>query len=247
MDKNKIIKYLVTTYVITWIFWGLRAILTSLDILAFENPIIFILYALGSLGPTVAAITLLEDKSLKGIKDFIFNHKKGTFIYFLYFLVVYTLTFYCSTFKIVEGTTLVNSILHAIMYIVRGGGNEELGWRGILQPDLEKKFSNFVTSCIITVPWALWHIPFWFTKGDMHQEVPFLLFVFAVFAMGIVAGAIKKTTNSVFYCVLFHGLSNLVEEVCAYDTNYILIIGFLVILASTIYVSRMKPKTEEII
>ena len=81
----------------------------------------------------------------------------------------------------------------------------------------------------------------------MHQEVPFLLFVFAVFAMGIVAGAIKKTTNSVFYCVLFHGLSNLVEEVCAYDTNYILIIGFLVILASTIYVSRMKPKTEEII
>ena len=69
MDKNKIIKYLVTTYVITCIFWGIRAFLTSFNILAFENPIIFILYALGSLGPTVAAITLLEDKSLKGIKN----------------------------------------------------------------------------------------------------------------------------------------------------------------------------------
>ena len=245
MDKKKIIKYLVTTYVITWIFWGIRAALTSFDILPYDNAIIWILYALGSLGPTVAAISLLEDKSLKGIKDFIFNHKKGTIIYFLYFLAIYTLTFYCSTFKIAEGTTLVNAIIHGIIFIIVGGGNEELGWRGILQPELEKKFSNFITSCIITIPWSLWHIPFWFTKGDMHQEVPFLLFVFAVFAMGIIAGAIKKTTNSVFYCVLFHGLSNLVEEVCAYETNYKLYIGFALILISTIYVSRMKPKKEE--
>jgi membrane protease YdiL (CAAX protease family) len=39
------------------------------------------------------------------------------------------------------------------------GGNEEPGWRGFLQPELQKRFSPLVAALIVSAFWSLWHLP----------------------------------------------------------------------------------------
>lgn len=42
-----------------------------------------------------------------------------------------------------------------------GGGLEEIGWRGVLQPFLEKRFSLFPAALIQGAIWSVWHLPLW--------------------------------------------------------------------------------------
>ena len=39
------------------------------------------------------------------------------------------------------------------------GGNEEPGWRGFLQPELQKRFTPLVAAIIVAMVWSLWHLP----------------------------------------------------------------------------------------
>lgn len=39
------------------------------------------------------------------------------------------------------------------------GGNEELGWRGFLQPELQTRFSPLVAAILVSLVWSLWHLP----------------------------------------------------------------------------------------
>ena len=39
------------------------------------------------------------------------------------------------------------------------GGNEEPGWRGLMQPELQKRFSPLVAALFVSLAWSLWHLP----------------------------------------------------------------------------------------
>lgn len=50
------------------------------------------------------------------------------------------------------------------------GGNEEPGWRGFMQPELQKRFSPLTAALTVSVTWSLWHLPLWlngFYGGDL--------------------------------------------------------------------------------
>jgi len=50
------------------------------------------------------------------------------------------------------------------------GGNEEPGWRGLMQPELQKRFSPLAAALIVSVAWSLWHLPLYlngFYSGDL--------------------------------------------------------------------------------
>ncbi|MDR1065640.1 MAG: CPBP family intramembrane metalloprotease, partial [Oscillospiraceae bacterium] len=47
-----------------------------------------------------------------------------------------------------------------------GGGSEELGWRGVLQPGLEKKLPFIPATVITAVVWTFWHLPLWWINGS---------------------------------------------------------------------------------
>jgi len=91
------------------------------------------------------------------------------------------------------------------------GGNEEHGWRGVLQPLLQRSMSPLTVALIIGVIWELWHLPL--VLGGIYGEGNAALIVIgrmlALIPMAFLLATIYNTTRgSIFLCVLCHACMN---------------------------------------
>jgi hypothetical protein len=57
-----------------------------------------------------------------------------------------------------------------LMLTVAAGIGEEFGWRGFLLPRLQTRHNALISSLIVGVIWAIWHIPLFFIKGTSQYE-----------------------------------------------------------------------------
>ncbi len=239
MESKRLIKYLVITFSISWMCWWLLALLIWQRVMSFSHPIATIIFVIGGFGPTIAAILVSPEKTtLKSILHFVFAHRKNTGIYLLIFCLLLTATFGASSMEINPHLPLPVLPLLLVLMTFFGGGNEELGWRGIMQPILEKRLAFPIATLATGCTWAVWHFPLWFVNGSPQQNLhmPFILFsVYAVLASFWLAAVYKKT-NCVFYCCVLHGLNNLLMTFFVLKINWILVIGLIVTLTLSIFV-----------
>ncbi len=87
-------------------------------------------------------------------------------------------------------------------------GNEEVGWRMILQPELEKKMGFHPAVWITAMIWWFWHTPLFFIKGTVNASMNFFLFGIMCLTLSYALATIRKVSNGVFPCVLTHCLIN---------------------------------------
>ena len=135
--------------------------------------------------------------------------------------------------------------LFFIQLIFFGGGHEELGWRGILQPLLDKKYTYWQSNLIVGSIWGIWHLPLWFIVGESHQGFPFILFFVHTLFLSFVLGLLYRQTKSVGYCILFHAFANLLNLYFVLKINVIFIIIFIGYLIYTILASNRISKEKE--
>ena len=65
-----------------------------------------------------------------------------------------------TTLVIIEGMNSEGVIYRQAAAAFQGkGGTEEPGWRGLMQPELQKRFSPLVVALIVSGFWSLWHLP----------------------------------------------------------------------------------------
>lgn len=118
------------------------------------------------------------------------------------------------------------------------GGEEELGWRGTLQPTLETRFSFWISSLITGCIWAVWHVPLWFVIGSSQSRMPFILFSLFAIYLSILLAAVFKKTNSVLFCAIFHGLINTLLSLFVIKINLLFILGLVGLLFFSHYLQR---------
>jgi membrane protease YdiL (CAAX protease family) len=84
-----------------------------------------------------------------------------------------------------------------IFNITNGPLGEETGWRGFALPRLQKRYSALVSSLILGVFWAFWHLPLYLDEGatGRSQEFPLLIFVPMVLALSILFTWIYNNTR----------------------------------------------------
>lgn len=126
---------------------------------------------------------------------------------------------------------LLSSFLLTVFF--SGGICEELGWRGFLLPELQKRFSPLTSSLIIAPIWTFWHLPIYLNGiRPVAGLVPF-------FAMVIILSIIftwlyNRTGGSVLLVVLLHAAVNnhavLVPRTWYAMAPAILLVGSLVIM-----------------
>ena len=250
MDK-RVIKFLVFTFLLTFGCWGAIILANQFEYLVYGTPISMIIYLTGGLSPTIVAYYYLKKcNRVDGIKDFF---KKSFSIkqpwqYYILILVLLTLYFILPfTMGIVTYSTPIYLLPILLISNIIGGGLEELGWRYILQHELEKKYSFIVSTIIVSIVWAVWHLPLFYIVGTSQQQMlDFWTFSILVVGFSFMLGAIYHITKSLWLCILCHTLINSLNACFLFldKVNIVqscLIAGLLVV-SSYISIILMKKK-----
>jgi len=107
---------------------------------------------------------------------------------------------------------LVTLVLGFIMSFVSALG-EEIGWRGLLVPELAKKYSRTQTALISGIVWAVWHYPILIFAGYRNAETPvwFSLTCFTAMIIGIsfICTWLRLDSGSLWVCAVLHATHNM--------------------------------------
>lgn len=117
-----------------------------------------------------------------------------------------------------SGLQPLYTVVPMFLFLTLAAGiGEEFGWRGFLLPRLQTRHSALVSSLIVGVAWAAWHVPMFFIEGTSQYEqglaggrLPAIL----GYAALVIASSVQftwlfnNTKGSVLMAAVFHGASN---------------------------------------
>jgi membrane protease YdiL (CAAX protease family) len=178
------------------------------------------LIVFGGFGPLVAAavVTRSIGESVRGWAGKVLRWRVPARYWLFSFVFPAVAVFFASSLHILvfdgvfepESTDVLAlyPILLVQVFLI-GGGNEELGWRGFALPQLQAKYSDFISSLIIGILWFLWHLPLFFVKGSSQVGVPLLYYGVAVVSLSFVfTWLYNQTDGSVLLPMVLHASVN---------------------------------------
>lgn len=95
-----------------------------------------------------------------------------------------------------------------VIVAVVGGGQEEFGWRGWLQPALQERTSPLVAAVAVGVVWAVWHAPLFWLYGAYQQTVVYLYVPTLVGLSVVIAFLWNRSRQSVIIAIALHASFN---------------------------------------
>lgn len=217
--------FLLWTFGISWSAWLASAFL--------RIPIISqVLTIAGVFGPAIGA-KLVLGKSFKELLASIGSARKRTWVHLLILTILYTLSIVFWS-PLLPGFSPLRIALLFLMTTLLTGGNEEIGWQGFLQPSLEKILPFPLATVTTGLIWAVWHLPLFFTAAC----------VLARFWLA----ALYKVSQSILYCVLFHGAINTIGEgifLGKGTENPLFFLGYILMAAYSIYLWYQRDQQDK--
>jgi membrane protease YdiL (CAAX protease family) len=96
-----------------------------------------------------------------------------------------------------------------------GQAGEELGWRGFALPRMAASMGLGMSSVLLGLVWALWHLPIFylFPQGDTYHQ-SFLLYTLQVTAISVaMTWLYAHTRGSLFLTMLMHSAVNNTKDI----------------------------------
>lgn len=242
--------FLAITFGLMFIGWGSCALLSQTLNWTVNHPVIQVLFLVGGFSPTVASYVVMRKYQfarslwdwLKQVFDV--KHSLSTYICVLLFVAIYYILG-CAINDFELGAP-VFMLLVIVPMMLFGGGNEEVGWRMILQPELEKRFGFHTAVWITAIIWWIWHTPLFFIQGTANASMNYFLFGIMCLTLSYALGTIRKISNGVFPCILTHCLINGLSAtfVFQFSTMSCCLTLFVVVLLS-ILILKFHPQKEQ--
>ncbi len=215
-EKKPVLEYLFWTFLISWGVEGIIIALEHSHILldGAEKGIVMLLIGLGSgLAPAYAVYIILKrHKKIRTFKDFWLRMKSCNNIK-LTGIVIILLMAYQLCKCIFSEQSFGNPWFYFILFIplmIFGGGLEEIGWRGFLQPALEDKMPFVPATFIQGIIWACWHIPLWFIQNGNQSKFSFIAFLLYCISFSFSLALLYRAGKSVLAVILLHAWGNVV-------------------------------------
>jgi membrane protease YdiL (CAAX protease family) len=222
--RRRLVLYVLVTFVITWGAWGTLIALDRAGRARFPEPLFVVLLFLGGFGPTIGAYaSVLATRSQAPLAEFharLFRWRVPA----RWYLAAFGIPLAVALLEVLVANVIQPGFFGRLelkpwylfgptfLFMILGGGLEELGWRGVAQPELERQQSRTVAALMVGVVWAIWHLPLFRLPGVGQYGTDF-----AAFAVGAIGGAcmlawLYGRTRSILLCILFHAAWNAFGE-----------------------------------
>jgi len=259
MSKKKTCTYLLITLIWSWTLWiiGLNHLSEGINQESIGKFITY--FFAGVYGPTISGIitTLFFDGFSNFLallkKLFIWETSFKNYLYVIFLPVLFVLigvglySLFIGPIGAFDEMAFLTipTILWAGLFA--GPLGEELGWRGVLLPEFQKRFSNLKSAILIGVIWFIWHIPlFWAPFGTLVSGEPITLvpiltyFVMLICLSVIITWLVVNSKGSVLIAILFHlsinaGIVLLFFPELSMDFKKVHLLSSIGILTFTIY------------
>ena len=242
-------RYLGVAFGVTWVCWGLRAALATLGVADVTSVLSQALFFVGGFGPTIAALaTSPETRAPAGLGAFLLGGTRRSAGWLALLAIGVVAGFGLTSAGLNPALPLVavpGVLLAAVT--VSGGLSEEPGWRGLLQPALERRLPYLTATLAVGAIWAVWHLPLWLTTGDSHLGFPFPLFAAQAILLSFWLAGLRRRGGSVLWCCVLHGLVNTVMSLFVLQLGVPLVAGLLALTALSVWmgVGPGRPAQRE--
>lgn len=214
-EKKPVIPFLLITFGITYSAELLVILLehfAGLPETAMKTIAMTLISVCGALAPGFSVYVLLKkNKKISGLKDymkrvFYCKSKKSFFSGTLTAFVIFGVFVILIEKRHEEFPLYIAPLL--LLLMIPGGGWEELGWRGFLQPALESKAGFFPATFVTASIWTVWHLPLWLISSA-NQKLFFIpSFALYCLALSFLLAATYRITKSTFSAILVHAWGN---------------------------------------
>ncbi|HEY1208316.1 MAG TPA: CPBP family intramembrane glutamic endopeptidase [Terracidiphilus sp.] len=221
---NRLLVYLTTTFCITWTCWWALVLLTHTGMMAygFGHPLFMVIYMIGGLGPTFAAYAAVcatpAQSPLKEFNARLFRWRVAWWWYLLVLALPAALALASLALaslvdphpQLSTGMPAHSWYMFFLLFpvMILGGGLEELGWRGVAQPEMERRVARPAAAVLVGLIWSVWHLPLFFLPGVSQYGTNFFMFLIGVVGNALILAWIYGRTSSILLCIFFHASFN---------------------------------------
>lgn len=256
---KQLLTYFTLTYLISWIIWlplyGHIFGLTNLPTLPFHH-------GLGGLGPLIASLLttwiFLKTEGLKTLLKKCYQVKPIIYLIiallspFLLAIIASVINHFINNKPIILTGLLTtkefsnfNLLTFFIYNVLFFGFGEEVGWRGFALPRLQNKMNALTASIVLTIFWALWHLPlFFYRTGYTTMDTAGIFgWLFSLLTGSILLTWLFNSTRaSILICAIFHSTIDIAFTSDLATKNIVSYMGILITIWGILTIIVYKPK-----
>ena len=110
------------------------------------------------------------------------------------------------------------SLFYTFLFV---GGNEEFGWRGFLQKEMQKKYNPLVATFVIYLAWTLWHLPLhyngFYSTGGFMDILPRFIWTFPLTIA--YTWLYNKSSYALLSVMILHAIWNNFRMITGYSSD----------------------------
>lgn len=144
----------------------------------------------------------------------------------------------------------VQALLGALFFSLIKGPVEEIGWRGLALPLLQRRFAPIWAGLILGLIWGLWHVPAFLLSGTQQSAWSFTPFFVGSVAISVILTPLfNSSRGSILLPALFHfQLINPVwPDAQPYDTYLLVPVAVLIVWINRKTMFSRKDAVTEVI
>jgi membrane protease YdiL (CAAX protease family) len=215
LRSHQLTVYIIFVFLVAWSVW-LPMVASANGLIDIRFPVWFLWVA--GIAP-IGAATLVE---------WIFRGKPGVRKLYSRFLVRgVPFRWYCTAaalpvciglaqILVTGGSISLATIGLAMLTLIKGtlyaplAAFEEVGWRGFALPRLQARFNALISSLILGLIWAIWHLPLFWSGSFGYSDMSFGWWSVEVLAVSILATWLfNNGRGGLWIPCLFHATANM--------------------------------------
>lgn len=251
MKTNYLRKYIISSYILVW---ALIIFVGGLASLVFHAPpvVMWIVRNLIAWSPTYLLFL--------GWKHFRPDETRTVFVKRCFsgkiklfpLLLSFSLTFGISVLSlfllsIIEGRTMLSYIdlgevalpLSIFLSFTSGPTGEEMGWRGFMREEFNKKNSFLKSSVFQGLVWCFWHTLLWIVDSDFTdlRAIPYIISnIVVIISITVFMNIFLERYNNLLYSVLLHFGFNIIYVFLDAGIGFFVILTVLYLIITPIAV-----------